>query len=59
MGKWTSRKFLISIGAALLTILNTGLDLNIPPETFNYIWGIVIAYLAVEGGIDLARVVKE
>lgn len=48
----------MAVGAALLQVFNEGLELGIPPEAFNYIWGLVIAYLAVEGAADVVARAK-
>ena len=59
MKKFTSRKFLFAVSAAVLIVLNEGLGLGIDPDAYGYIMGIVITYLASQGIIDVVKTSKE
>jgi len=59
MSNWLSRKFLLTVGTALFTVVSEGLGWGISPETWNWVWGIVIAYLAVEGTADIVTRAKK
>jgi len=48
----------MAVGTALLHLLNEGLEWGIPQDVWQYIWGLVIAYLAVEGAADVVSRAK-
>lgn len=56
--KLTSRKFWFSIAGALLIVLNEGLQLGIPEETYWGIVALVLGYVFGEAAVDIARVKK-
>ncbi|MCF6095049.1 hypothetical protein L1765_13885 [Microaerobacter geothermalis] len=50
--KWKSRKFWMAVVAALITIGNDGLGLNLPSESIMSIAGVAIAYIFGEAYVD-------
>jgi hypothetical protein len=50
-----SRKFLMAFFAALLIILNEGLDLGIPAESYGWFSSVVIAWILGESYIDAKK----
>lgn len=59
MHKLKSRKFWMSVIAALLVIANEGLDLGIDTETVMAFAAIVIGYIFGESAVDAVRAKKE
>lgn len=56
--KLKSRKFLMALAGAVFVVLNEGLDLGVPEEVYNYLVGIIIAYIVGEAVVDVARARK-
>ena len=56
MEKFKSRKFLVSIGAALIAIV--GHEVGIPNQIIIYALSALGIYVGVEGLVDFAAVVK-
>jgi len=50
--KLFSRKFILTVATALLTVLNDGLGLNLPSESILTITGVVAAYVIGQGYVD-------
>lgn len=57
--KLKSRKFWITVVAAVLMVLNKGLDLGLPEDTINAIAAVVIGYLVAEGAADAVGALKK
>jgi hypothetical protein len=53
--KLTSRKFWAAICGALIVILNEGLGLGIPEDTYWAIVGLISSYIFGEAIVDVAR----
>jgi hypothetical protein len=53
--KLTSRKFWMAIAGAVLVVLNEGLDLGIPEDTYWGIVALVLGYIFGEAVVDVAR----
>lgn len=56
--RFTSRKFLMAVAAALLIVLNEGLEMGIPTDAYGWLVGVVISYIVGESFID-ASVAKK
>ena len=56
MEKFKSRKFLASVGAALIAIV--GYEVGIPNQIILYALSALSVYVGVEGLVDFAAVVK-
>jgi len=56
--KLTSRKFWMAIAGALIIVLNEGLGLGIPEETYWSIVALVLGYVFGEAAVDIARAKK-
>lgn len=54
--KLASRKFWMAIAGALIVVLNEGLGLGIPEETYWGIVALVLGYIFGEAAVDVARV---
>lgn len=52
MEKLKSRKFILVVAAALLTICNKGLGLGLPTESILQIVGLVASYVFCQGYVD-------
>ena len=52
MNKIKSRKFILVLMTALLTVCNDGLGLNLPTESIMTITGLVATYCASQGYVD-------
>lgn len=55
MQKLKSRKFLLALSGAVLIVLNEGLGLGIDVDAYKYIVGVIMAYVAGESVVDVAR----
>jgi hypothetical protein len=49
-----SRKFILAVATAVLTILNDGLDLGLPKDTILMVVGVVAAYIVGQSAVDAA-----
>lgn len=56
MTKWNSRKLVVSLFSALFIVLNEGLGFGISSDIYQYLVGIVIAYLVMQGWIDKNKI---
>lgn len=52
MGKFASRKFLVTLISAAFVALNQALGLDLSEETILAVAGIVVAYLAGQSYVD-------
>ena len=52
MKKLKSRKFILTVVMALITIGNDGLGLNLPAESIMTIAGLVVGYVVSQGYVD-------
>lgn len=52
MGKLKSRKFILVVATAMLTICNDGLGLGLPAESIMTIVGLVASYCVSQGYVD-------
>ena len=52
MEKLKSRKFILVVVTALLTVCNDGLGLNLPSESIITIVGLVSSYVIAQGYVD-------
>ncbi len=52
MEKLKSRKFILVVAAALLTVCNDGLGLGLPSESIMTIVGLVASYCVSQGYVD-------
>jgi hypothetical protein len=52
MEKLRSRKFLLVVATAILTICNDGLGLGLPSESLLQVVGLVISYVLGQGYVD-------
>ena len=50
--RFTSRKFLMAVAAALLIVLNEGLGLGIPTDAYGWLVGVVVAWILGESYVD-------
>ena len=55
MKKWSSRKFLMALGSAILIVLTEGLGLDIPHEAYWMVVSLVVAYIGGEAYVDAKR----
>ena len=53
--KIKSRKFILVVATALLTILNDGLGLGIPREAVLTVTGLIASYVLGQGMVDAAE----
>lgn len=53
--RFTSRKFLLAVGAAILILANTLLKLGLTAEQMNQMLAGPVAYIFIEGIIDIVR----
>ena len=47
-----SRKFLMALASALLIVFNEGLGWGIPPESYAWFVGVVVAWILGESYVD-------
>ena len=59
MGSFKSRKFLLTLGTALFMVMTEGLGWQISAQTWNWVWGLILAYLGVEGAADIVSRAKK
>lgn len=52
MQKLKSRKFILTVATAILTVCNDGLGLGLPSESIMQIVGLVAAYVVGQGYVD-------
>ena len=55
MAKFLSRKFLLAFFTGLFIVLNEGLGWNISKDTYNYLVGLVIAYIAANSAVAYGK----
>lgn len=56
--KLASRKFWMAVAGTLIVVLNEGLGLGIPEETYWGIVALVLGYVFGEAAVDIARAKK-
>ena len=52
MKKLKSRKFILVVVTAIITVFNDGLGLNLPTESIMTITGLVASYVLGQGYVD-------
>lgn len=52
MEKLKSRKFILVVAAALLSIANDGLGLGLPSDSIMQVVGLVVSYVLGQGYVD-------
>ena len=52
MEKIKSRKFMLVVATAILTIANDGLGLGLPAESILKVVGLVVGYVVSQGYVD-------
>lgn len=58
LSRLKSRKFLMAVAAAMLIVVNEGLEMGIPPDAYGWFAGVVISYIVGESFIDASAAKK-
>lgn len=53
--KFSSRKFWMTLGGAVFSVLNEGMGLGISEQTFWLVWGFITVYVIGEAVVDAKR----